>query len=248
MNVRYLVSLLVAAPLLTLPAAAQVQTVTAGANLLIDFNEEVPVPYNGFAGEWVLDVNLIHDPGAGPMFKIFESPITDTNTRIQLDAEQPFPQRVTENFYLPPTLAPILTVPVADWHEEIVTPGWEFVIPEDSANFPRLFPPNASLITKNGNPHPWDFIGSPQVDDITRLDVMFPPIAAGNTLDIHKALLWVGTPGNRIWGDDMLDDGTFLDESTIRVWGYPTVPEPSAICLVGIAICVGVASRWTSMR
>ena len=216
------------------PVSAQTQLVTSGANMDIDFNEEIDVPYSGFVLAYFLDVNLIHNPSAGPMFKNFQSPITDTGDRIVLDALQPFPQPVTENFFLIPTLAPILTSPVSDWHEEVVTQGWEWVLPGDS-RFPDLFPSGQSLITKNGNPHPWRFPPMPAVHEPNKLWVEFPQIEEGNTLDIHKALLWVGTQDNRLWGDDTLDNGTFFDESVIRVREYPTIPEPGAIWLFAVA-------------
>ena len=240
---KQLIFAAVAAVLLVLsititPAPAQVPTITAGANLDIDFNEEVDIPYSGFVGQWFVDINLIHNPGAGPMFKNFQSPMDDTGQRILLDAEQPFPQRVDEEFFLVPTLAPVPSAPVADWHEEIFTEGWEWVLPSDAANFPGLFDPNTSLITKNGDPHPWNFSPTPAVHEPNKLWVEFPAIDEGNVLDIHKALLWVGTPGNRIWGDDILDDGTFFAESFIRVFEYPTIPEPGTLWLVTLAIAL----------
>lgn len=221
------------------PAAAQTNpTVTAGANLHIDFNQEVDVPFSGFAGQWFVDIDLVHDPAAGPMIKRLQSPRDDTGQPILLDALQPFPQRIDENFRLiqvpgGPPAAP----PVRDWHEEILTPGFVWVIPTD-ATIPQVFPDGTSLITKNGNPHPWDFVPAPALPN--RLDVAFPPILPGEVLDIHKAINWIGTPGNRIWGDNQLDDGTSFDESVIRVWEYPTVPEPGTWGLL-VAAAIGAA-------
>ena len=208
--------------------------VRAGANMLIDFNEEVRVPYSGFVGEYFLHVNLIHDPQAGPMFKRFESPITDTNDRILLDARQPFPQRVNEDFFIVPGTStdPVASEAVSDWHEEIVTKGWHWVLPGDD-RFPNVFRPDQSLITKNGDPHPWRIPPGPAVFHPHKLWVEFSPIRPGNTLDIHKALLWVGTHGNQIWGDDALDDGTFFDETVISVFEHPT-PEPGTMALLAL--------------
>lgn len=225
--------------------SAQSFTVTAGSNMAIDFNEEVPVSYSGLVGAYFLGGNLIHDPGAGPMFKRFESPITDTFDRILLDAQQPFPQPVSEQFVLVPTVSPVTAFPVSDWHEEIVTEGWEWVLPGDT-RFPDLFAPNESLITKNGEPHPWQFPPLPAVLEPNKLWVEFPRIDLGETLDIHKALLWVGTPGNRIWGDDALDNGTFFDETVISVFEYPT-PEPTTGCLLVLG-ALGLLRRRSSLR
>ena len=62
---------------LLVPAAVggvPVVSLTAGSNLSIDFNQEVDVPYSGFAGQYFFHSVLIHDPNAGPFFKNFQSP------------------------------------------------------------------------------------------------------------------------------------------------------------------------------
>jgi len=77
--------------------------------------------------------------------------------------------------------------------------------------------------------------------DPSKIWVEFPPIFPGEVLDVHKALLWVGTPGNRVWGDFYSDDGgTFIDESFIRVIEYPT-PEPATagLLLLGMVLAAG---------
>lgn len=72
---------------------------------------------------WMLQVDLIFDPSAGPMQKHFESPKDAGGTPILLDAQQPFPQTLWEEFLiLPPPTAPN-GFNVTDWHEEIHTPG-----------------------------------------------------------------------------------------------------------------------------
>ncbi|MAT70041.1 MAG: hypothetical protein CMJ58_11015 [Planctomycetaceae bacterium] len=223
------------------PAAAQNPIVTAGANLNIDFNQEIEIPFSGFAGQWFVAVDLMHDPAAGPMIKRLESPHDDTGQPILLDAQQRFALRIDEEFNIgsPGTAGIPVSVEVRDWHEEILTPGFNWVIPTD-ATIPQVFPDGTSLITRNGAPHPYELLASPAVLP-PRLDVKFPPIYPGEVLDIHKAIEWVGTPGNRIWGDNMLDDGTPFDEGEIRVWEYPTVPEPATWGLMAITTLVGVS-------
>jgi hypothetical protein len=63
--------------------------------------------------------------------------------------------------------------------------------------------------------------------------VIFDAIETGHILDIHKGLLWVGTPENPIWGDSP-------DELAILVREYPT-PEPSSwmLAAVGMTMLVG---------
>ena len=240
-------TLLIGFSLCAFPASAQRPTVTAGANMDIDFNQEVPVGYSGFVGSYFLGIDLNHDPGAGPMIKLFEAPVSDTLDRILLDATQPNPQPIQEEISI---LASVpggpVSVAVHDWHEQIMTDGFEWVLPGDE-RFSGLFPDDTSLITRNGEPHPWDFSPSPAEHGPHELWVEFPPIPPGETLDIHKALLWVGTPGNRIWGDDVLDDGTVFDETVIRVWEYPTVPEPRTSWLLAVGVIAAMALRRNAL-
>ncbi|MEM8784160.1 MAG: hypothetical protein AAGE65_15095 [Planctomycetota bacterium] len=208
-------------------------TVRSGFNLSLPTGPPITVEYTP-QGLWDLDVDLIFDPGAGPMLKWFETPTNPVTTDpILLDAQQPFPQPIWEDFYVipgPPGTPP--GYPVSDWHEEILTPGWEWVLPGD-ARFPSLFPPGQSLVTRNGQPWPWDPQPHPGGPDPTMLWIEFPPIDPGHVFDIHKALLWVGTPDNRVWGDFVDNDGFTIDESLIEVIEYPT-PEPASAGLIAL--------------
>jgi len=196
------------------------------------FRDRIEISWNPLADAWTMQVDLIVDPKAGPMSKHFQSPQDATGGPILLDALQPLPQVLWEDFLILPVPG-TAGVPVTDWHEEIHTPGWEWVVPGD-ARFPNLFPASASLITFNGQP--WPSKPVPMVpNDPSQLWVKFPPIPPGNVLDIHKALLWVGTAGNRIWGDNIDNSGVTVDESVIEVWEHPTIPEPSTAVL----LCLG---------
>jgi PEP-CTERM motif len=174
------------------------------------------VPFDSDNMQWVLTEQITFDPGAPGMEKHFGSPQSSTGGPILLDAFQPFPIPVWENFPL------IGGLPISDWHEELLTPGWEWLIPDPGG-----------LITRNGVPWPSQI--NPNSDPVT-LWVDFPPIVpdpfGGVVLDVHKEMLWVGTPGNSIWGDGVDDSGTTVDESFIRVLEYPT-PEPASVVLMG---------------
>ncbi len=225
-------------------ASAQTSSVTAGGNMEIDFNEELPVSYSSFVGAYFIDVELIHDPGAGPMIQRFETPTTDTNNRILLDAAQPAPQLVWGDYRIAETSpgGPPISEPVHGWYAEIMTEGWEWVLPDDPG-FPSSIPLDDPLITRDDVPHPASF-PAPGAEP-HEFWVEFPPVNPGETLGIHKALLWVGTTGNSIWGDDLLDDGTPFNESLISVWAHPTVPEPStwAMLLLGAIFCAALRRR-----
>ncbi len=227
-----------ALPLLGFAPSASAQSVTVGANLDIDFNVEVAVPFSGFAGVYFLNLDLIHDPGAGPMFKNFDSPIDDASQPILLDASQPNPLVIFETFTLNAS-----SVPITGWYEAIVPEGFEWLIPDDTA-IPGPFPAGQSLIEVDGAPHPWEFVPQPAVVGLDQLAVSFPPVHPGQTLGITKPLLWVGTPDNTIWGDHQLDQGDAFDESVIRVWEYP-VPEPATAATIFLAgTLVLTRRRW----
>jgi len=210
---------------------------TAGPNLAADPSQPpIFVEWNGPTDSWMLQVDLIVDPNAGPMEKHFQTPLNAAGGPILLDAMQPFPHVLWEDFLILPVPG-TPGVPVTDWHEEIQTPGWEWVIPGD-ARFPTLFPAGSSLITRNGAPWPWSPIPMDPMDP-SKLWVAFPPIPPNDVLDIHKALLWVGTPGNRIWGDNADDAGATIEERFIAVREYPTIPEPAAIWLLACGVGAG---------
>lgn len=165
------------------------------------------VPFSGFAGGWFLDQPIVHVPEAGPMIKRFESPITDTLDPIILDGQQPFPLFVRETLPLIPSplLRPSTKADyVYGWYEEVFTPGFEWVAPGDP-RYPDYGLFGQPLITKNGNPHPSrpvvSIAASPLEYRPSVLTVEFSRLEPGDTLGINKALIWVGTEGNRLWGD-----------------------------------------------
>lgn len=222
------------------PACGQTSaSATAGSNLdMAPSQDPIFVEWVQSSQSWVLQVDLIVDPTAGPMAKHFQTPLDSSGAPILLDGEQPFPQPLWEDFLIIP-IPGTPGVPVTDWHEVIHTPGWEWVVPGD-ARFPDLFPANASLITRDGVP--WPYTQTPK--DPTEIWVDFPPIGPNHVLDVHKALLWVGTTGNRTWGDMVDDAGNTVDESFIAVWEYPTIPEPSTIVMLSL----GLLGAWFVRR
>ena len=227
---------LLALCLSTHTASAQT-AIVSGYNMTADPGPSIPIPYSPGAPGWLFQAPLLFDPTAPPMTKVFESPFSPTGGPILLDSQQPFPLLVSEFYSLLGGLPGTPDgKPVSDWHERILTPGWAWVVPGDPT-FPDLFPPGTSLITRDGEP--WPSVPLPNPDPAS-VDVVFPPIVPGHVLDIHKALLWVGTDTQRIWGDDPGETGIIVVE-------YPT-PEPSSFVLGAFGLAGLATWHWRRKR
>lgn len=207
--------------IMAMSASAQVPMITSGYNLGAT-PTTIFVPWDAQHDDWFITAQLQFDPSAGPMIKHFEWPTS--GGPITANPTNPVMIPVTELWELKRE-----SKSVSDWHEEILTPGWEwFYTPHDDQTGAQ------SLITKNGEPWPWQPIPMPGGPDPTKIWAEFPPIdpfdpgsSVPNVLDIHKYLVWVGTPDNQVWGDD-----TEL-EAFIEVLEYPT-PEPATLTLLGL--------------
>lgn len=200
-------------------ASGSAQTIVSGPNMTAPVASVVFVEFD--QESWKLDGHLLFDPTAGPMLKKFRSPFGPN----EIQPGTSFP--VWEEFRLDRE-----SDPISDWHEKIHTPGWEWVIPS---------PGTPGLITKNGEPWPWNEIPHPGGEDPTMLWVEFEPIlpidpdsptGELNVLDIHKRLIWQG-PGP--WTGD-----------AIEVWEYPT-PEPGTLFLTMIGLS-GLATLSRSRK
>jgi hypothetical protein len=190
-----------------LSTTAYGQSVISGANLDLAPTElTVPIVTGDGGDHWEVELALTHDPLGPPMLKSFIPP--------------------TDSIF-PGTGWPVWEIydldndsqPVSDWHEEILgdSPGWIW----------QLLP-GESLITKNGDPHP--FLGGIDPNDATRLWVAFEPISPPDVLDVHKELFYEGADLN---GDGTVD--FWPPGRPVLVLEYPT-PEPGsmAITLVGL--------------
>ena len=98
-----------------------------------------------------------------------------------------------------------------------------------------------SVITKDGEPWPWEVIPMPGGHP-NKFWVEFPAIFPGEVLGVHRVLRWAATSDNRTWGDGVDSSGNIVDESFIQVIEYPT-PEPASVSLLAIGLIGLLACR-----
>ncbi len=122
---------------------------------------------------------------------------------------------------------------MADWHENILTPGWQWV---SGVVLPGSASDNISNPVVSGVPGP---------NISFNFDQLFP----GSTIIIKKELQWIGftdpaAGANTIWGDGQFDSGAPLVENDVYVEQFPT-PEPSAcmLALLGLLGLLGAGIR-----
>jgi hypothetical protein len=113
--------------------------------------------------------------------------------------------------------------PWTDWHEEILTPGWEWIALADVDALDGLDLP--MIVGISGELAGLTFDMTP-----TTLDFFFDPIQPGTDIGIAKALQYVGTAPT--------SDPIVLRE-------YPTgIPEPPTIVLMSLGLAgLGFARR-----
>lgn len=121
---------------------------------------------------------------------------------------QPFVAVPGQTFTLQELLVVAPTLPWTDWHEDILTPGWDWVPP--SVLLANGVPAAGltSVITPGNN-----VVGG-------SIDFYFNSLAPGTQVIIRKNLQYTGTPGVAFIG-------------TVQVAEYPT-PEPASLGLLGI--------------
>ncbi len=112
-------------------------------------------------------------------------------------------------FTLSESLVVAGNLPWSDWHEEILTPGWEWLPP--------------SLVLANGVPAT-NLAATYLPPTATAGGVVsftFDPLAPGTLVDIRKQLEYVGVPGTVYIGP-------------LDIAQYPT-PEPGTLALLSLA-------------
>ncbi len=161
------------------------------------------------SGEWNIGsiqnpIGITLDPNAGPWTKtlgdINGNPIQADDTGSVWKAG-PFP--INEFVVVQGNL------PWTDWHEEIVTPGWNW---------------GPAFITVNGQPPPGmvhNIVNQDWPNRGGKVWWTFNPLPPGTVITISKDLWWVGNPN--VQGD------TFSGYITINE--YPT-PEPTTLALL----------------
>jgi hypothetical protein len=158
-----------------------------------------PVPITG----WSVDSGNASNPWLPVQINTSGPPWIKTFTGPN---GQPFTAVPGQTFTLQELLVIAPPQSWTDWHEHILTPGWDWVQPTlFLANFAA--PPGLSTVHTPGNAS----VGG-------ALDFYFNPLAPGTLLDIRKTLQYVGQPGATFTG-------------TIQIAEYPT-PEPASLGLM----------------
>lgn len=113
-----------------------------------------------------------------------------------------------QTFDLSETLIVGGNLPWLDWHEKIITPGWEWVTP--------------TVFLANGNaPSGLSVAYTPSTaTQGGEIDFYFDPLQPGTQVNIRKRLQYIGVPGTVFTG------GILIAE-------YPT-PEPASLALLGL--------------
>ena len=209
-------------------------------------------------GHWALEDSsepqyLITDPTASPMRKQFQLPVSPRPIDgLQLG----WTASVSEYFFVSDGTSLLGTDipqgrPITEWNALILTPGWEWVIPLPESS-------DAPLITHDGLPWDWEYTDREPKDwesselepssERAWLSVGFSAIEPGELFVVRKQLRWIGTRGNTVYGDQILDDGSrHFERPVISVIEYPTVvPEPATFSLAIAATFCFVGRRRPS--
>ena len=158
--------------------------------------------YNPAIDGWEVSGTVSHDPNAGPWLKILNG--------------TPIGQPV---FFLWETITVGPGDSWTDWHEEILTTGWDWgaftfdIDPASGEQRPNNFTFQQMPATPSAGGMIWFF---------------FDALAPGTVIDIHKELIWVGGPNL-----PAIPGG-----GSIVVAEYPTVPIPGAALLFAPALLV----------
>lgn len=133
---------------------------------------------------------------------------------------QPFTAVPGQTFTLQELLVIAPTQSWTDWHEHILTPGWDWVAPTVfMANFAT--PPGMTTVHTPGT-----------MTTGGALDFYFNPLVPGTLLDIRKTLMYVGQPGVVFTG-------------TLQIAEYPT-PEPATLAMLGLGGLAALKRRVRS--
>ena len=175
---------------------------------LISLPAEEPIP-------------VVWDPDIGPWTK---------ELRLMLADGSPFAFHEGDAIPVVEFLTVGGSTPWTDWHEEILTPGWEWV-PIDEGD-------TAFLGSPDGIPAPGLIVDLQP----TTIDFFFDPILPGTDIAIAKFIIFVGVdPGNP---EETTLDSVFIAE-------YPTVnviPEPATVTLGVLSIVAAGSALRRRLR
>jgi len=214
----------VLAALLWAPAS-QAIVVGNGAGTPTSSSYDITTLFGPYLYYQVGPVDVSHDYSAGPWEKTFNLRLNGQSGTV-----------VEGGPYSMGYLLEIITVgrgtQLTDWHEKILTPGWEWWNLRE-APFAGEYYPGIYLLGDGNSLVP----GLTYDMTDTTFDFFFDPLAPGTVIGILKGIQWVGI------NDRILDERT---GGPFVISEYPTVPEPSTFILLGAGLA-GLAV-WRKKR
>jgi hypothetical protein len=151
-------------------------------------------------------IGVTLDPTAGPWIKNLLGPNGGNVSADDTGFTAPSSYALDEHLVIGGQLS------WTDWHEDVLTPGWNI----------------GALISANGGPVHGLVVDLTDTNWPTTggtVSMTFDPLPPGTRIDLKKTLSWVGDP--KVIGN--------LFNGVIRIAEYPT-PEPGSAVLFGLGI------------
>ena len=156
----------------------------------------IPVVRDPNGPKWIKHLT---DPGGGPIINPNPGTIYDINETVQ----------IAGNLWW------------SDWHEEIITPGWEWTSAVSILENVIQPPAGLTIVNTPGT-----------LTEGGTLEFYFDPLPPGTLLNIRKQLQYVGIPGT-------------VHIGPIELAQYPT-PEPATMALLAAGSLVALRRRRRS--
>jgi len=183
-------------------------------HIIIDQGPSSPGAPGGFMwGDPNNPVSVSYDPTAGPIEKWLKFD-SDLNGDGAIDLNDLAIFAANPIFNLQEFLVVGPGPAWTDWHEEILTPDWEWGNVQINSFGP---PPGPTNLLIQQTP--------------TTVDFYFDPLPPGTQVDIRKQLVFAGNIADQAFQTDFLQNNLM-----VKISEHPTVPEPSGLVLAACGV------------